>query len=190
MKKTLVIFLFFLIITNLFCLLPKTKTIGADTLSAIRNACGGNDLLINYYYLDYRGESRDEEETGEDICDESGLRQTFDTATYMKRTFLGVIDTLLINEDPDEYLNESYRFLLVPPPEDEWDYLSIAAVIDTLEKEPEGDAAYGLVDVFSLAYTLNNLAMIVDMLWYYEDGDHQDELADKLDELAIWTYLS
>ncbi|MBC8383932.1 MAG: hypothetical protein H8E57_00265, partial [Candidatus Cloacimonetes bacterium] len=197
MKKLLFTFGIVFLFVNVFGELPKTKTIGVDTLIVIRNACKdpsqGGDDLIHHYYMEYKGESLREEGEAEEIIEDGRLRATFKTESYMKYAFLGVIDVELEVEDPDDYLSFASRFLLDPtfPDDPQYpghSYLSIADVIDSLEEEPEGDAAYGLVDVFSLAYTLNNLAMIVDMLWYYEDGDHQDELADKLDLLANWTY--
>ena len=187
MKKMLIAFVIFLVTANAFGELPRKKTIGADTLTVIRDACSGDDQLIHHYYMEYKG-SRDEEETGEEIYDDGRFRETFKTITYMKLAFLGVIDTLLVGDDED-YLEYASDFLLNPNSVVIDDYLSIAAVIDSLEEEPEGDATYGTVDVLSLAYTLHNLAFIVDMLWWYEDGAYQTALADTLDLLAGWAYL-
>ena len=96
MKKIIITFVIILITTNLFAELSRTKTIGEDTLLVIRNACRepvqGGDDLINHYYMGYKGNSKDDEETGEEIYDERGRGETFKTTTYMKKAFLGVID--------------------------------------------------------------------------------------------------
>ena len=167
--------------------LDRTKTIDDVIFPTIQYACGGGDDLISHYYEQLVQQAT---LSREDWEDQFGDRDDHGTGSYGIKAMVGAVAELQLIEESEEKLENAYDFLLTSDPEESSveHYLSIADVIDSLEEEPEGDAAYGLVDVFSLAYTLNNLAMIVDMLWYYEDGDHQDELADKLDLLANWTY--
>ena len=56
MKKLSIIALIILVAVNVFGELPRTKTIGIDTLSVIRGACQGNDPLIQVrrYVSQYR----------------------------------------------------------------------------------------------------------------------------------------
>ena len=196
MKKILLTSVIILISSNVFGELPRTKTIGTDTLSVIRNACKdpsmGGDELIHNYYMEYKGTSLRDEGEAEEIFDERGRGEVFHTSLYMKYAFGGVID-IQLQGDPNDYLLYAYRHLFDPTyvVNGENRYLSIAnEVIPYLTKpvvNPNEDASpyrKGL----DIGYMLEALALTVDMLWWYEGGIHQSDLAAKLDSLAWYTY--
>ena len=197
MRYLLVTAIIIFIASNVFGELPETKTINQQTLTEIRNACKepsqGGDDLINHYYMEYKGNSKDEEEYGEEMYDEQGRGQAFGTTTYMKKAFLGVIDVDLLGI-ADDYLDDAYRFLFdsgFPA------YLSIENdVIPYLTMGPDtnGNPSKGR-KCLDMGYILQYLATTVDMLWWYEghgfntQQEYQDSLASKLDSLASWVYI-
>lgn len=181
MKKLFVIVVIMLITVSAFGELPSTKTIETDELTIIRNACQGNDPLIQQYYLDYKGTTFRDEGEVEEIFDERGRAEVHHTDLYMKYAFLGVISVDLIGNS-DLYLDFASRYLLDPSfPNDplypDHYYLSITDdVIPYLAEIPDPVTGEPSASRKSLdaGYMLENLALIVDMLWWY-DGHGLDQ---------------
>ncbi|MBT7039189.1 MAG: T9SS type A sorting domain-containing protein [Bacteroidetes bacterium] len=188
MKKNLIFLIILLSCVNIYAqdLVPGTKSIDHETLNAIRDATApyDHDNFMRQYWCEYINipDTTRFYEDGE-------LRNTFKTGIYVREAFWGVIghDTEL-HDAPDQtpyHILELARQHLLEPDFD--DYLSIPAVIDTF-------VSGGNKDVLSLSSTLENLAFIVDMLWWYDAPGYetqeqfQEDLSAKLDELAGWTY--
>ncbi len=182
MKK--ILFGFVMLMVLYLSGLDESKTIGDSDFSAIQTACAGGDDLISHYYeklLDQAALSR------EDWDEEFGDRDDHGTGSYVIKAMVGAIAELQSEQEIENNLSDSYNFLLNPTsPED---YLSIPDVIAHAENG-------NVMDAF---YTLYNLAFIVDMLWWYEDGainENYDwdryhiELSNKLNELAGCACLS
>ena len=184
MKKNLIFLIILLSCVNIYAqdLVPGTKSIDHETLNAIRDATApyDHDNFMRQYWCEYINipDTTRFYEDGE-------LRNTFKTGIYVREAFWGVIghDTEL-HDAPDQtpyHILELARQHLLEPDFD--DYLSIPAVIDTF-------VSGGNKDVLSLSSTLENLAFIVDMLWWYDAPGYetqeqfQEDLSAKLDSLA------
>ena len=201
MKKLSIIALIIIATVNVFAELPRTKTIGIDSLSVIRSACQGNDLLIYNYYNEYKG-NRDGEEYEEEMFDGRGNGETYKTPTYLKLAFLGVINYDLEYAGVDTvYLQKAYDFLFNPNSSIIDDYFSIANDVIPYLTKPECDSLVHPEIPYESAgrkgldigYMLENLAGIVDMLWWYDghpwtQEQFQDTLSVKLDSLASFAY--
>jgi hypothetical protein len=184
MKKCIYLLLGLLISVSLSAL-DETKTIGDTEFSIIQDACAGGDDLINHYYLQCLTNANLLREDWEPPADDMGLRTDYGTSFYANKAFVGAVgelqDTLVV----EARLFESYRFLLDPTfPA----YLSIAnEVIPYLSQlNAPNPTIWGLP--LDMAYILKNLAVMVDMLWWYDGGIYQDALASKLDSLTSWVY--
>jgi hypothetical protein len=188
-KSAIILFVYLFVATGLFAeyedRVPRTKTITDSTLlNSIRDACHPNsghtgyDPMIRQYWCDYINITdtiRYFDENGERI-------ETFNTGTYLKEAFWGAIghDTDQHgdeNDTPDEILELAKDFLLDP---NNIPYLSIAnEVIPYLSQlNAPNPTIWGLT--LDMAYTLKNLAVMVDMLWWYDGGIHQSDLTHKL----------
>jgi len=190
MKKIIILLVVLLVYVNIFAqyedLVSGTKTIDEETLNSIRDATAlyDNDDLMRHYWCEYINIP----DTTRFYDDNGRLRQTFNTGTYVKQAFWGAIGHDMPYDpetgqpiEPSVKLELAKDFLLEPTNPDA--YLSIPAVIDTF-------VIGGNKDVLSLSSTLENLAFIVDMLWWYEAPGYetqeqfQEDLSAKLDSLA------
>ncbi len=176
--KRILCFLIIVITITLFAL-DESKTIEFSDFTTIKYGCENDDLINHYYYQIFN--SREDSEI---IFDERGRAETFQTNDYIKKALVGAIGVGLSGPDATVLLNEAYNFILNPITDP---YLSIANdVIPYLAEIPDPVTGVPSASRKSLdaGYMLENLALIVDMLWWYDGGQHQPQLTAKLDSLA------
>ena len=195
--KQVLCFLFIVIVTASIFSLDETKTIGDTEFLVIQDACAGGDDLINHYYYQIFN-SRDD---SEDIFDERGSAETYHTDDYVKKALVGAVGVGLSNPAATALLDEAFDFLFEPDPIISPYYLSIANDVIPYLTKPECDSLVHPEIPYESAgrkgldigYMLENLAGIVDMLWWYDghpwtQEQFQDTLSVKLDSLASFAY--
>ncbi len=158
--------------------LSETATIGDTEFSELQAACRDDgDEMINHYYqqcLFSANLSREDLEIPED---EMGNRDYHGIGFYANKAMVGAIGEGQQDWQSDAKLSESYNFILESDPILSPSYLSMSALKDSILADGS---------VFSLSYALSSLSLLVDMLWYYENGDYREELAAKLDSIAYF----
>ncbi len=212
MKKGLCLISVLLIVSSLMgSYLAETKTMDTTLFGNLYDAIdfdSGHDEVMRFYW-DKWMESASPNPTsryeGENECREN--RATYDPInwayTYSKNSLIGALavdengvdmlstEAILYLNNVDDYLldsnSDNYLKLFS-------DYVGEESVfgqdIDgdgTWEDGEFSDGSWG--DCLNYARLLNNVAFIVDMLWYYPSAD-TTALYNKLSELAGWAYLS
>lgn len=173
---------------------PGTKTIELETLNDIRDAChpihghSGFSPIIRKYWSDYIGTDYD---STRDLEEREDRRKQFETGVYVREAFWGAIghetDQHVPVQTPEQILDLARRHLLDPSfenPPGTSAYLSLNSVDEYMHNEYED--AFGRC--LNLVYIVENTAFMVDMLWEYQDGDFQTDLATKLDSLASYVH--
>ena len=181
--------------------LTKTKTMTTNQFTALKDACvdslmniplSGSDEVMTWYHYKIIDPDRDGEEDDLDRDNRVDFIPIGQAYYYSKLALLGAIgrgynndDTWFIN------LNRAQNYLLmqgfIDPENDDYPNEPMYLDLDEVWNIEFSDGSWG--DCLNYARLLNNVAFIVDMLWYYPGAD-TTALYNKLSELAGWAYLS
>ncbi|MBC8487933.1 MAG: hypothetical protein H8D45_18035 [Bacteroidetes bacterium] len=186
MKKYILLLLGLLLSVSLLAL-DRTRTIEETDFSAIQAACAGGDDIINHYYqlcVDNAVLLREDWEPPED---DMGLRTDYGTSFYANKAFVGAVGELQYPWQAEAKLREASYFTVEQDPNGLIHQLSIANDVIPYLTKPEDYPYPNIPDAtpyrkgLDIGYTLENLALIVDMLWWYEGhGIYQIYLLPKL----------
>jgi tetratricopeptide (TPR) repeat protein len=198
-KKQLLFAILLLSISSLFSI-TTTKTItDPSALSTIQDACNNNLIIRNYYEIAFG--NRD---LFEPYTDETGRAQTWQSSNYANRSLVGamgpVVGYVATQAIADAHLYEVHHFLLRPSVVD--DFLDVAGEVIPSITRPQCDSLLNYPDFpyvsacgksHMSSYILENMAFMVDMLWWFDGFDtnlfptqteYQAALAEKLDSYA------
>ena len=146
--------------------IPRTKTANVQEITAVRNECLVNAQSLMYYYYNTTYSLDDDFDD-----DRFGERNLFFVNDYIEPAFRGVIE---ISEN-EGYLIEATEFI-----ENDFDP---DVIISYMQDASNGNCRRGL----DLAYILNNITFIADMLWHY-NGASQVTLVNQITPIAEFAY--
>lgn len=197
--KKLIIAMFLLSISSLFSIIITKTITDPSMLSTIQDACNNNPIIRCYYEVAFG--NRD---SFEPYTDETGRAETWETSNYANKSLVGAMGVVppYVNFqiDADGLLEDVHYFLLRPSLIE--DYLDIEGNVlpsitrplcDSLLNYPNFPYVSACGKSHMSSYILENMAYMVDMLWWFDGFDtslfptqaeYQDALAEKLDSYA------
>ncbi len=158
------------------------STLVTNLRSAVTNGDPNYDEVMDFYYdMMNPGSTRYGEGDGDGWRENRAEYEPINKVSgYATKTFLGVIDVELAEEDTT-YLNYAKRYLLDPdfpntnPGEH---YLDLNLVWNEFTSGWQNNHDFLLADL------LSHCAFILDMLWYYLDDTERNDMVDIVDNMA------
>jgi hypothetical protein len=177
----------------MFAVQTQTATMDSVLVSSLRSAVtNGNpeyDEVMDYYYDKINPGSTRYDGEGDDWREDRASYESINKASgYATKAFLGVIDVELEYSGQDTtYLNNARKYLLEPSFHDP----PYSYYLDLDSLFTEGGEFYDgeWIDCLYYGRLILNVAFIVDMLWYYDNGAYQTDLYNKLEELTGWAEI-
>ena len=193
MKKLLSVLVLISVSLILFSYeINETKTMSAELVSQLRDAVNSDgindDEVMDFYYEKINPyDNRDDEE--EPVDDFRDLRVAYKpikgASFFADKALLGMLEVEIETIQDSILKNWAIQYLTDPTfdltptiPDDEYEYLDLDQVWAEFS-----DGSWD--DCLKYGALINNIAFIVDMLYYY-DGSDQPELENRLTELATW----
>ncbi|MCK4359079.1 MAG: T9SS type A sorting domain-containing protein [Candidatus Cloacimonetes bacterium] len=166
-------------VLSVFCIslyadnaVDSTRSMNEDHLTAIKNAFNGGDPVAEHYWEEFKVRTP----TKDDSLEIEGMRDEnlSNSNKYAKEALWGAVGLDTDQHEPPlepyELLNISKDYLLDPGFDD---YLDLDSVWVAFWN---GKTCLDLIT--------RNVALMVDMLWYYVEEETRDSLCAKLDSLA------
>lgn len=188
MKKLFLLAVFLLTVCNLVFAqfaVDETKTMDYDTFQSLRNATAstGYDDVMRWYWCKLIGITPPVDgEEGDDLRENRAEYQPLNMASYYaKEAFWGAIGHetnyhQAPDQDPEDIMELARKYLL------DYNFLHYLNLDLVWDEYSDGSGS----DCLNYGSVLNNVANIVDMLWYFDNGAYQTQLEDKLNDLAGW----